>query len=231
MNYKNIKIIFEDNHLLVVHKPSGILSQADHTSDYDMVTLLKEYLRLKYNKPGQAWLGLVHRLDQPVAGVMVFAKTSKAASRLSNQIRLQQWKKEYLVVTDNRPSKDKNTYHDYLYKDHKSNNSYVVDKNHPKGKSSVLEQEILAYKENKSLLKISLKTGRPHQIRVQLATRATPIYGDFRYNNQVVKNSDIKLFAYKLEILHPTKKERLTFTSKPRLNGKWKLFAEEISNL
>lgn len=231
MKYKDIEIIYEDNHLLVVNKPVGLLIQGDKTNDPDLYNLMKEYLRVEYNKPGEAWLGLVHRLDRPVGGVVVFAKTSKAASRLSNQIRLRQWNKEYLVITDHKPQAQTEKYTDYLYKDKRSNNSYVVDKNHPQAKYSVLFQNTIATKGKHSLLKIDLETGRSHQIRVQLSSRNTPIYGDFRYNNNPVKNSDIKLFAYKLEIIHPTKKDVLTFTMKPKLEGKWKLFENEIKNL
>lgn len=231
MKYKDIKIIYEDNHLLVVEKPSGILTQADDTKDLDMYNLLKEYIRVEYNKPGEAWLGIVHRLDQPVAGVMVFAKTSKAASRLSNQIRLNEWKKQYLVITDNVPHENKAIYTDYLYKDRRNNNSYVVDKNHPNSKYSVLSNEVISTNENKALLKVDLETGRSHQIRVQLASRNIPIYGDFRYNDKPKKNSDLKLFAYKLEIIHPTKKERMTFMSKPKLTGQWIKFKKELDQL
>lgn len=231
MTYNDIKIIYEDNHLLVVEKPSGILTQADDTNDLDMYSLLKEYIRVEYNKPGEAWLGIVHRLDQPVGGVMIFAKTSKAASRLSNQIRLNEWKKEYLAITDNIPYKNKATYTDYLYKDRRNNNSYVVDKNHPNAKYSVLHNEVISVKDKNALLKINLETGRPHQIRVQLASRNIPIYGDFRYNNKPKRNSNLKLFAYKLEIIHPTKKERMEFISKPKLKGQWNKFKDELHQL
>lgn len=231
MPYKDIEILYEDNHLLVVNKPIGVLVQGDKTNDPDLYNLLKEYIRVEYNKPGEAWLGLVHRLDRPVGGVMVFAKTSKAASRLSNQIRLREWNKEYLVITDNKPKAKVEKYTDYLYKDKKSNNSYVVDKNHRNAKHSVLTQNLISTKQNKSLLMVDLETGRSHQIRVQLASRNTPIYGDFRYNSNPKENSDIKLFAHKLEIIHPTKKNRMTFKVKPKKTGMWTLFDKEINNL
>lgn len=228
MSFKNIEIIYEDNHLLVVNKPVNMLTQADNTQDKDLLSIMKEYLKVTYNKPGDAYLGMVHRLDRVTGGVVVFAKTSKAASRLSNQIRLNEWKKSYIVIADNIPSKTVGTLTDYLYKDRKTNNTYVSVKNHKNSKKAILNYEHIASFNNKSLIDIDLITGRSHQIRVQLSSRNLPIYGDHRYNKSVKKNTQIKLFAYRLEIIHPTLKEEMVFEALPPQHGLWNEFYSHI---
>lgn len=203
-----INIIYEDNHLLVVEKPVNIPVQEDSSKDIDMITLLKDYRKIHENKKGDAYLGLVHRLDRPVGGVMVFAKTSKAASRLSEQVRNNTIHKTYIAVVEGTlPSKGK--FEDYLVKDSKENKSYVTTKD--KGKYSSLEYEVLKEKDNLSLVKINLITGRSHQIRVQFSSRNHPLVGDSKYNNNP-NNINIALFAIELSIIHPITKERLTFT-------------------
>jgi 23S rRNA pseudouridine1911/1915/1917 synthase len=217
---KMINILFEDNHVLVVEKPINVPVQADESKDLDLLTMLKEYLKNKYNKPGNVYLGLVHRLDRPVGGVMVFAKTSKAASRLSEQVRTHQFVKQYLVVVDSLVTKKKDTLIDKLYKDEKTN-MVTIDE---RGKEAILDYELIAKKDNKSLLKIDLKTGRSHQIRVQLASRNYPLYGDQRYNKNAVVGEQIALYAYKLSFYHPITKEILTFEEKPKDIYPWNLF-------
>ena len=161
-----INIIYEDNHLLVVEKPINVPVQKDSSNDLDLLTMLKDYIKKKYNKPGNVYLGLVHRLDRPVGGIMVFAKTSKAASRLSEQIRNGTFKKEYLAIVCGKV-KENGTLEDYLLKDSKTN----MVKVNSKGKKSILEYIRLDYREGLSLVKINLKTGRSHQIRVQFSSR------------------------------------------------------------
>lgn len=203
-----INIIYEDNHLLVVEKPVNIPVQEDSSKDIDMITLLKDYRKVHENKKGDAYLGLVHRLDRPVGGVMVFAKTSKAASRLSEQVRNNTIHKTYIAVVEGTlPTRGK--FEDYLVKDSKENKSYVTTKD--KGKYSSLEYEVLKEKDNLSLVKINLITGRSHQIRVQFSSRNHPLVGDSKYNNNP-NNINIALFAIELSIIHPITKERLTFT-------------------
>ena len=203
-----IKIVYEDNHLLVVEKPSNIPVQEDSSKDIDMITLLKEYRKTNENKPGEAYIGLVHRLDRPVSGIMVFAKTSKAASRLSDQIRQNKFQKTYLAVVENSlPQKGK--LEDYLTKNEKENKSYITTKE--KGKYSCLEYKVLSAKDNISLVEINLITGRSHQIRVQFSSRGNPLNGDSKYGSNP-NNIDIALFAKSITFIHPTTKEKLTFT-------------------
>ena len=203
-----INIIYEDNHLLVVEKPINIPVCEDITNDIDLLTILKNYLKEKYNKPGNVYLGLVHRLDRPVGGVMVFAKTSKAASRLSNQVRENKLKKTYYAVVENKINK-KGTLKDYLIKDNKANISKTTTKE--KGKLSILDYELIKTVDNLNLVKINLQTGRSHQIRVQFSSRNNPLYGDQKYNKNAKPNTQIALFAKKLSFYHPTTNELLTF--------------------
>ncbi len=220
----NLNIIYEDNHIIVVEKIPNILSQDDETGDISMMKLVKDYLKEKYNKPGNVYLGLVHRLDRPVGGVIIFAKTSKAASRLSDEVRKKVFKKEYLTIVDGKFENDKGTLENYLYKDKKTNISYVVSKDKKQAKIAKLDYEVLKYdrKKDLSILKINLHTGRHHQIRVQLSNINHSIYGDQKYGKRG-KNKQIALWAYKLTIIHPTKKEKMVFTSLPKKTGIWKI--------
>ncbi len=220
-----VKVIYEDNHLLVVEKPVNILSQGDDTNDKDMVNLLKQYVKEKYNKPGNVYIGLVHRLDRPVGGAMVFAKTSKAASRLSEQVRNKTFKKTYRAVIHGTMNKESDTLKDYLYKNKKTNMVSVVNKNHKDAKNAELSYETLEHKNNLSLVEIDLKTGRPHQIRVQFASRRHPLFGDQRYGQNVNKvGQQISLWSYKIEIEHPTTKEKMEFVCEPPKEYPWDLF-------
>jgi len=208
-----LNILYEDNHLIVVEKPINILSQSDITNDPDMLTILKDYIKKKYNKPGNVYLGLVHRLDRPTGGIMVFARTSKAAMRLSEQIKNHEFKKSYLAVIHGN-IENSNTYTDYLEKI--ETKSFISTKE--KGKYAELSFNKLDYneKENLSLVKISLKTGRNHQIRLQFSSRNHPLYGDSKYGSDLNKN--LGLYAYKLEFTHPTTKEKLSFINYPNYN-------------
>lgn len=202
-----INIIYEDNHLLVVEKPVNIPVQKDSSSDIDLITMLKDYRIQNENKKGDAYIGLVHRLDRPVGGIMVFAKTSKSASRLSDQIRQNKFHKTYYAVVNGRPQNE-GTFEDYLIKNEKENKSYVTSKE--KGKYSCLEYKLIDTKDNLSLVKINLITGRPHQIRVQFSNRGYPLIGDSKYGNNP-NNLNIALFASSITFTHPTTKEELTF--------------------
>ena len=201
-----INIIYEDNHLLVVEKPINIPTQEDNTKDLDLLTILKQYIKEKYNKPGNVYLGLVHRLDRPVGGIMVFARTSKSASRLSEQVRNKTFKKTYNAVVIGNINKE-GKLKDYLLKDEKKN-IVKVDKN---GKEAILNFKKLDYKDNMSLVEINLETGRSHQIRVQMSHYGYPLFGDQKYNKGSKVGEQIALFAKKIEFVHPTTNELLIF--------------------
>ena len=207
-----IDIIYEDNHLLVINKPVNIPMQEDNSKDEDLLNMCKTYLIRKYNKPGEAYLGLVHRLDRPVGGVCVFAKTSKAASRLSEQIRNHTFKKEYLAIVEDNGLKDNDRFEDYLLKDEKRN-MVKVD---PKGKFASLDYKVLKRQNNLALVHINLHTGRSHQIRVQFSSRNHSLWGDQKYNKKAIVGQQIALWSYKIIFNHPTTKEKLEFTSSPK---------------
>lgn len=214
-----MKIIYEDNHLLVVLKPSNIPVCEDESKDLDLLTYLKKYLKEKYNKPGNVYLGLVHRLDRPVSGIMVFAKTSKAASRLSEQIRNHTFKKQYMAVVMGKVL-TKDTLIDKLLKNNKTNTTIVNEK----GKEAILDYELIDYQDDYSLVKINLKTGRSHQIRVQFASRNHFLYGDQRYNPYVKEKQQIALFANKISFIHPVTKEKLEFEEEIPNIFPWNIF-------
>ena len=201
-----INVIYEDNHIIVVEKPVNIPVQADDSKDLDFLSMIKKYIKDKYNKPGNVYVGLVHRLDRPVGGIMVFAKTSKAASRLSEQVRLNKIKKVYHAVIEGKPLKEGHL-EDYLLKDSKTNTTKV----NKSGKLSILDYKLISTVENLSLVKVFLKTGRSHQIRVQFSSRNLPLYGDQRYNENAKVGQQIALYATSLSFEHPTTKENLTF--------------------
>jgi 23S rRNA pseudouridine1911/1915/1917 synthase len=229
-DYGPISIVYEDNHLLAVIKPAGILSQSDGTSKPDMLTILKQYLRQRYNKPGKIFLGLVHRLDCPVEGIMVFARTSKGASRISSQIRERTFIKKYYAVVAHQPYKTEGTLHNHILKED-GNTAVISDQ----GKSASLEYRLLAYKKENdlSLLDISLSTGRTHQIRLQLSHMGNPIVGDRKYNNNLTEltyryemNQEIALFSYFLSFNHPTLPCRLELVVDPPSCQPWIQFKE-----
>ena len=210
VKYQNINILYEDNHLLVVIKPTNLPTCLDSSNDKDLLTLMKEYIKEKYQKPGNVYLGLVHRLDRPTEGIIAFAKTSKAAERLNKQINNKEFKKTYYAVIEGIPKPD-DTFKDYLYKDEKNNTSYVTNEN--KGKLAILEYQTIKTVNNLSLVKINLLTGRHHQIRVQFASRNYPLYGDHRYNQNFINDNqaDLALVAKELSFYHPVTKELLHF--------------------
>ena len=225
---ENLKILFEDNHIIVVEKPVNIPSQADKTGDEDMLTIIKKYLIKKYNKPGDAYLGLVHRLDRPTGGVMVFAKTSKAASRLSEQVREKKFEKEYLVIVDGKLEKETGIFEDYMIKNEQKNVSKIVDSKNKNAKIAKLEYEVIKYNEetNLSVVKVKLYTGRHHQIRVQFSSRNHSVYGDQKYGTRG-RGKQLCLWAYKLSFFHPISKEKMTFDTYPEKTGSWKILLLE----
>ncbi len=214
-------ILYEDNHLLIVCKPQNMPTQADSSRDMDFLNLLKQYIKEKYQKPGEVYLGLVHRLDRPAGGIMVFARTSKAAARLSAQLKDGSFQKKYYAVVSNALPVS-GTLEDHLLKDSQTNTTHVVSAGTPHAKHALLAYRIVAQKDGLSLLDISLHTGRPHQIRVQLSHAGAPLLGDVKYGGKHAKK--LCLWSYSLSILHPTKKERLTFICEPPFSYPWDLF-------
>lgn len=226
----DLNYIYEDNHIIVVEKPAGVLAQAGSLDLKDMLTEIKAYLKKKYQKPGAVFLGLVHRLDTNVGGVMVFAKTSKAAKRLNEEIRNRTFQKQYLAIVDGKLEVGENyELTDNLKKD-ETKKKALIDKS---GKKAQLNFRVIGNKssENKeySLLKINLITGRYHQIRSQLANFGYPIYNDYKYGTGI-NNGPLGLYAYEISFNHPTLKETMTFKSWPRY-AIFKLFEQEINQL
>ena len=216
-----LNVLYEDNHLIVVEKKPNVLSQSDETGDMDLLTMVKNYVKKKYDKPGNVYIGLVHRLDRPVSGVMVFARTSKAAKRLNEQIKNHEFNKTYVAVLDGKLEKKKGELVNYLYKDEKTGISKVVDKHFTGGKLSKLNYEVIGYYENKTIVKVNLITGRHHQIRLQFKALGYPLYGDQLYGKK--NNEQIRLYAYLLAFNHPVTKERLCF----KLLPKWEELKDE----
>ena len=214
-----LEVLYEDNHVIVVYKPANILSQGDVTGDIDMLTLIKKYIKEKYNKPGNVYLGLVHRLDRPVQGVMVFAKTSKAASRLTKQIQNNEFRKHYLAIVNGILDEKNGEFCDYL---EKLDNGNTIVTNSESGKKAILNYEVLKENKTNSLVKIKLITGRHHQIRVQFASRGYSLVGDQRYGKEDKKQ--ICLCSYQLSFLHPITKERMNFERFPDKDDNWSLF-------
>lgn len=210
-------VLYLDNHLLVVHKPAGLLVQADTTGDPDLLTLGKAFLKAEFDKPGSVFLGLVHRLDRPVSGVVVLARTSKAASRLSDQFRRRAPDKRYLALVEGR-LEGEGTREDWLAKIDRR--VRIVKQGHPQGKRAELKWRTLATERRRvievSLVEVELVTGRAHQIRVQLAALGHPILGDLRYGaEREFDGRNLALHSYRLEIEHPTKREPMLFSALP----------------
>lgn len=222
----DIEILFEDNHLLAINKPKRVLSQEDHTGKPDVLTLCKEYIKKEYNKPGNVFIGLLHRLDKPVSGVMLLAKTSKAASRISEQIRKRTLQKTYLTVVLGKAPENGFLTH-YLLKDTQSNRVTSVKKGTKGAKEAQLTFQTLAVYDDFSLLKVNLITGRAHQIRVQLAEHGYPIWGDRKYGKD--NENSIALHAYELACTHPTLKDEIKFRAMPELIHPWILFKTVIN--
>ena len=225
-SYKDLVVLYEDNHIIVVLKPQNVPSQQDETKDMDMLTAVKEYIKVKANKPGNVYVGLVHRLDRPTGGVMVFAKTSKAAERLCEQIKTGEFQKEYLCITCGVPKAKEGRLVHYLKKDEKNNIVNVVGMATDGAKKAILNYEVKEVVNGYALCKINLETGRSHQIRVQMASIGCPLYGDQKYGGKKETFSrPLALWAVKLTITHPTTKERCSYyIYPPTEEAPWKAF-------
>lgn len=224
-----LKVIYEDNHLLVVEKPVNVPVQADASGDNDLLSEAKYYIKKKYDKPGEVFLGLVHRLDRPVGGVMVFARTSKAAARLTEAMKARRTKKRYAAVIT-KPVAPYGTLDGYIVKDERTHSALLVSADTPGAKRASLDYAVVCEKGGMALVDIELHTGRHHQIRAQFAGAGAPLWGDQRYNPEAVPGEQIALFAYSLTVEHPTLKEDMTFTSIPTI-GAFSAFYAELSAL
>ncbi len=220
-----LKILHEDNHIIVVLKPQGIPSCGDESGDGNMLDAVKEYIRTAYGKPGNVYVGLVHRLDRPTGGVMVFAKTSKAAARLSEQMRSGDFEKKYLAVLSAVPKEPQGKLVNYLKKNAVNNMVYLCPPTTEGAKMASLEYRVAEEKGGCALAEIKLHTGRSHQIRVQMAGIGCPVFGDMRYGGERAKKGNLALWAYSLTFTHPVTKERLRFMAEPPEETPWKHFS------
>jgi len=226
---QELVVLYEDNHVIVVVKPQNMPTQADSSGDLDLLSKVKMYLRDKYNKPGEAFVGLVHRLDRPTGGVMVFAKTSKAAARLSEQMREGAFEKKYLAVTVGTPRDRQGRLSQYLIKDEKNNVVKVVPAAIEGAKKAELEYKVLEDTKQVALIDIKLITGRSHQARVQMQSLGTPIFGDVKYGGDTLaKGHNLALWAYELRFYHPTKNDPFVFkVFPPQADTPWNVFSLE----
>lgn len=221
-----VDVLFEDNHLIVVNKPSGMLAQGDITGDVCLIDVVKDYVKEKYQKPGNVFMGLVHRIDRPVSGVVVLAKTSKALERMNALFKTRDVMKKYWAVVEKMPNPTSGTLKSFLQKNASENKSYVT-KNSTVGKESILNYALLSGSDNYFLLEITPETGRHHQIRVQLSSMGCPIKGDVKYGaKRTNKDGSIHLHARSLRFVHPVTKEMIVITAPLPKDGLWDYFSD-----
>lgn len=227
---EQLKIIYEDNHVIVVLKPQNVLTQGDETGDKSLLDMVKEYLKETYNKPGNVYTGLVHRLDRPTGGVMVFAKTSKAASRLTEQLKNKEFSKKYLTVVVGKPKYKASRLEHFLQKDEKNNIVKACTRGAEGAKQAILEYNTIKTIDKVSLLDVKILTGRSHQIRVQMSEIKTPVFGDVKYGgDSLAKGHNLALWAYELSFTHPTTRKKMTFNCMPPTTlVPWNVFEKEI---
>ncbi len=235
---EELNVVYEDNHVIVVLKPYNMPTQADESGDLDLLNQVKSYIKEKYNKPGNVYVGLVHRLDRPTGGLIVFAKTSKAASRLAEQMKDDRFSKRYLTVTCGTPREKTKKVVSFLKKDEKNNIVKIVPMGEEGAKKAELIYNVIDSENNLALVEIELLTGRTHQIRVQMSSLKTPVYGDIKYGGKAMQEfcfsggitNNLALFAYKLSFEHPTTKKIMTFKCYPNSErAPWNNF--KIENL
>ncbi|MEM8506759.1 MAG: RNA pseudouridine synthase [Bacteroidota bacterium] len=221
-NAGNLLVLFEDNHLIIVNKRSGDIVQGDNTGDIPLSEIVKTYLKIKYNKPGNVYLGVVHRLDRPTSGIVVFAKTSKALSRMNTLFAAGKTQKNYWAIVKNVPPKESDTLIHWLVRNPKQNKSYAYDREVPQSKKAILNYRMRRKLSTYCLVDILLKTGRHHQIRAQLSAIGCPIKGDLKYGAQRSnKDGSIHLHSRRLAFEHPVKKEPLEITANPPSDPIW----------
>lgn len=224
-----MKVLYEDNHLIIVYKESGEIVQGDKTGDTPLSESVKEYIKEKYHKPGNVFLGVAHRLDRPVSGLVVFAKTSKALSRLCNMFRDGEVHKTYWAITKNTPSVEEATLTHWIVRNEKQNKSYAYDHEVKNSKKAILHYRLIGRSDNYSLLEVNLMTGRHHQIRCQLAKMGCPIKGDLKYGAQRSNpDGSISLLSHKVEFVHPVSKENISIVSPLPEDKLWQCLAPGV---
>jgi 23S rRNA pseudouridine1911/1915/1917 synthase len=219
---ENLQVLFEDNHIVIINKRAGDITQGDKTGDKPLSDVVKEYIKDKYNKPGKVFIGTVHRLDRPTSGIVIFARTSKALERLNKMLRDKRIKKTYWALVKNTPKKETDTLINILKKDTKKNKSFVYKKEVEGSKNAILHYKVVQKLDNYSLLEIDLETGRHHQIRTQLSYIGSPIKGDLKYGfDRSNKDGSISLHARKIEFTHPVSQENILITSPTPNDAVW----------
>ena len=227
-----LSILYEDNHLIAVNKTCRDIVQGDKTGDMPLSEKLKVWLKVKYNKPGNVFIGVTHRLDRPVSGVVLFAKTSKALARLNEMFRLGEVRKTYWAIVKNKPAADEGELVHWLVRNEKQNKSYAYDAERPNSKKAILHYRVIARSENYYLLEIDLKTGRHHQIRCQLSKMGCPIKGDLKYGfPRSNRDGGISLHARKAELIHPVSKQALTIVAPVPDDPLWRALSTHPSAL
>lgn len=218
-------VVYEDNHIIIVNKTASEIVQGDKTGDTPLSDMVKQYLKEKYNKPGNVFIGVTHRLDRPVSGLVVFAKTSKALARMNEMFQKGEVKKTYWAIVKNKPTQDEGELTHFLVRNEKQNKSYAYDKEVPRSKKAILNYRLIGHSQNYFLLEVDLKTGRHHQIRCQLAKMGCPIKGDLKYGSPR-SNSDgsICLHARHIQFIHPVSKEEISIDAPTPDNPLWNGF-------
>jgi len=221
----DLEILYEDNHLIFINKHCGEIVQPDPSGDPALEDRVKEYIKVKLNKPGNAFLGVAHRIDRPVSGVVMFARTSKALARINEMFKEKTIKKTYWAIVKIKPESDSGTLQQYLVRNSKQNKSYIYKKEVPVSKLAILHYKIIAASNTYYLLEIDLETGRHHQIRAQLAAMGSPIRGDLKYGfDRSNPDGGINLHARSIELFHPVTKEKIEIIAQPPKDKLWEVF-------
>lgn len=225
---ENLRVIFEDNHIIAVNKRNSDIIQSDISGDQTLCEVVKEYVRMKYNKPGKAFIGTVHRLDRPVSGVILYARTTKALNRLLNMFKFREVQKTYWAVVQNAPPKNEDTVRNYLWKNERLNKSFCFDEPGEGRKESELSYKVIGKGDNYTFVEVYPKTGRHHQIRATLSSLGCPIKGDVKYGSKRTnENASIHLHARKIQFVHPVQKEPLTILAQVPDDALWNEFLRQ----